>query len=75
MTTWHGWAGTILRVDLTKMKVSKEPLSMEFATKYIGGSGFGARILYDEVGPGVNALGPENVIIITQGPLSGTDTI
>ncbi|MFC1592709.1 aldehyde ferredoxin oxidoreductase family protein [Candidatus Omnitrophota bacterium] len=72
MTSWHGWAGTILDVDLTTRKVNKEPLSREFATKYIGGSGFGARILYDEVPPGDNALEPENVIIIGQGPLSGT---
>ena len=72
MTDWYGWAGTILNVDLTNMKLSKEPLTKEFATKYIGGSGFGARILYDEVGPEVDGLDPENIIVIGQGPLSGT---
>lgn len=54
------------------MKHSREPLSLDFATKYIGGSGFGARILYDEVPAGVDPLGQENVIIIGQGALSGT---
>ena len=68
----YAWAGTILNVDLSSMKVSRETLSREFATKYIGGSGFGARILYDEVGPEVDPLGPENIAIIGQGPLTGT---
>lgn len=69
---WYGWAGTILRVNLTKGEVVKEPLSRDFAKKYIGGSGFGVRILYDEVGPEVDALSPDNLIIVGQGPLSGT---
>lgn len=72
MTDWYGWAGTILRVDLTNMKLSREPLSWEFATKYVGGLGFAARILYDEVGPEVDPLEPENVIIMGNGPLCGT---
>ncbi len=72
MTDWYGWAGSILNVDLTNMRTSKEPLTKEFATKYIGGSGFGARVLYDEVGPEVDPLSPENIIIIGQGPFSGT---
>ena len=72
MTDWYGWAGTILNVDLSTMKVYKEALSREFAAKYIGGAGFAARTLYDEVSPGDNALEPENVITIGQGPLSGT---
>ncbi len=72
MTNWYGWAGTILNVDLTNMKTSREPLTKEFATKYIGGGGFATRILYDEVGPEVDPLAPENIIIIGQGPLSGT---
>lgn len=72
MTDWYGWAGTILNVDLTNRKLSREPLSREFATKYIGASGFGARVLYDEVGPEVAPLSPENIIIIGGGPLGGT---
>ncbi len=72
MTDWYGWAGSILNVDLTNMKTSKEPLTKEFATSYIGGGGFGARILYDEVGPEVDPLEPENIIIIGSGPLGAT---
>ncbi|MDP3880047.1 MAG: aldehyde ferredoxin oxidoreductase N-terminal domain-containing protein [Dehalococcoidales bacterium] len=74
MTEWYGWAGTILNVDLTSMKVYIEELSPEFARNYIGGCGFGARILYDEVDPEVDPLSPENVVIIGNGVLSGTIT-
>ena len=72
MAISNGWAGKILNVDLTTRKIETESLSKEFAIKYLGGSIFGARILYDEVGPEVDALSPENIIIIGQGPLSGT---
>jgi len=67
-----GWAGTLLRVDLSKGEVSKHPLPDELAKGYIGGRGFVARILYDELRPGVDPLGPENKLIFAVGPLSGT---
>ena len=72
MVTWHGWAGKILDVDLSTGVIKKEPLSKEWGIKYVGGSGFMARILYDEVGPEVNALEPENISVIGHGPLCGT---
>ena len=72
MAMTNGWGGTILHVDLTTRKIEKEPLSRDFAMKYIGGSGFMARILYDEVGPEVDPLSPENICLIGQGPLNGT---
>lgn len=72
MSGWNGWAGKILRVDLSTKQIEMEPLSEEFALKYIGGRGFGGRILYDEVGPEIDAFDPENIIIIGQGPLCGT---
>ena len=34
-----GWTGTILRIDLGRNKVTKEPLSKELAHNYIGGRG------------------------------------
>lgn len=72
MVEWYGWAGTILNVDLTLGRVTKERLSKESAVKYIGGSGLGVRTLYDEVGPEVDPLSPENIFIVGQGPLCGT---
>lgn len=68
----NGWMGTILRVDLSKGRVSKEPLEMEFAHKYIGGRGFNSKALYDEIKPGVEPLGPDNRLIFGIGPCNGT---
>ena len=72
MTELFGYKGTILSVDLNKRKIVTKSLSKDFARKYIGGRGFGARILYDEVGPQVNPLSPENLFIMATGPLTGT---
>ncbi|MFC2020154.1 aldehyde ferredoxin oxidoreductase family protein, partial [Chloroflexota bacterium] len=35
-------------------------------------AGLAVRILYDEVAPGTDPLGPDNILLISQGPLSGT---
>ncbi len=72
MATMNGWAGKILKVDLSEHKIESEVLPRDWAEKYVGGSGFGARVLYDEVGPDIDPLDPKAVIIIGQGPLSGT---
>ncbi|MFC2019370.1 aldehyde ferredoxin oxidoreductase family protein [Chloroflexota bacterium] len=72
MTEWYGWAGTILDVNLTTVEIKKTPLSKELAAKHIGGGGLAVKILYDELEPGTDPLGPDNILMITQGPLSGT---
>ncbi|MEM2908509.1 MAG: aldehyde ferredoxin oxidoreductase family protein [Candidatus Hadarchaeales archaeon] len=64
--------GQILRVDLTKRKVLVERLPKELALNYLGGTGFAARILFDELEPGMDALDPENRLIFGTGPLTGT---
>ncbi|MCL4370517.1 MAG: 4Fe-4S binding protein [Chloroflexi bacterium] len=67
-----GYAGKILRVDLTSGRVAVEPLKPEMAQDYLGGRGFAARLLYDELPAGVDPLGPENKVVVASGPLSGT---
>jgi len=67
-----GYAGKVLRVDLTRRVVKDEPLEAELAEMYVGGSGLGAEYLYREVPPGVNWDDPENRIIMASGPLGGT---
>ncbi|MEW6671800.1 MAG: aldehyde ferredoxin oxidoreductase family protein [Thermodesulfobacteriota bacterium] len=69
----HQAAHTILEVDLASGACRIRPLDEKILNDYIGGLGLGVRILYDEVGPGVDPLSPENIIIIAPGPLSGTD--
>lgn len=68
----HGWMGKLARVDLSARKITIEPIPRELLSRYIGGRGLGARILYDEVPPAVQPLEPENRLIFTVGPLTGT---
>lgn len=68
----NGWMGKILEVNLTTSTVSERPLDMDMARLYLGGRGLGARLLWDEVGPGIDSLSPQNVLIFTVGPLTGT---
>ena len=66
------YTGTVLRIDLTDGVVRKEPLDETFARTYIGGRGFTSRLQYDLIPKDVNPLGPENVLIIAPGALTGT---
>ncbi|MEM2890582.1 MAG: aldehyde ferredoxin oxidoreductase family protein [Candidatus Hadarchaeum sp.] len=68
----YGWAGTIIRVDLSREKIVKQPLPKELAMNFLGGAGINAKILYDEVGPEVDPFDPENRLIFGTGPLAGT---
>jgi aldehyde:ferredoxin oxidoreductase len=68
---YKGYAGYYLEVDLTKGKVHKKDLEKEWARLYLGGSGVAARILWDRTGPETDPLGPENVVVVGTGPLTG----
>jgi aldehyde:ferredoxin oxidoreductase len=67
----NGYAGSILRVNLTDGKITKEPTPPELARDYVGGRGFGIYTLYHEVPKGADPLGPENKLIISSGPFAG----
>lgn len=67
----NGYGGSILRVNLTDNKLTKEPTPPELARDFIGGRGFGIYHLLREVPRGADPLGPENKLIISSGPLSG----
>ena len=47
MTEWYGWHGCILRVDLSRRKITKEPLSEDLVHNFLGGRGVNSKILYD----------------------------
>ena len=66
-----GWTGQILRVDLTNRTHRVETFSEEFAYTWIGGRGFAVKILYDELAPGIDPLGPDNKLVVAVGPISG----
>lgn len=65
-----GWTGKTLEVNLTTRTCRVEPT--DHAGALVGGRGWAARRLFDEVAPGTDPLGPENLLIFSTGPLTGT---
>lgn len=70
---WYrgGYAGTILRVNLSSGEIAREPLPEEAARYLLGGRGLAAKIMYDEVPPETKPFSQENKLIFTVGPLVG----
>lgn len=66
------WTRKVLRINLTTGAISDEPLNMDLAKKYIGQRGLASKYLVDEIDPKCDALSPENKMIMTTGPLTGT---
>jgi len=66
-----GWNGNFLRVNLSKGKAVAEPYDGNVAKSFLGGRGFAAKILWDELKPGVDPLSPQNKLIFAAGPLTG----
>lgn len=71
----NGWIGRALRVNLTEKKHHVENLDPELLSKFIGGRGFGVKVLFDEIDPMVDPLAPENKLIFVSGPLVGTGAV
>ncbi len=67
-----GYLNRILRIDLSRMRVEEDTLDKDIIKKYLGGYGLGVKLLYDELAPDVDALDPENLLVIMTGPLVGT---
>ena len=68
----YGYAGKILRVDLSNRESRSETLSEATLKKYVGGTALGIKYLYDEVDPRIEWSDPANRFFIGTGPLGGT---
>ncbi|MEM3578139.1 MAG: aldehyde ferredoxin oxidoreductase family protein [Candidatus Bathyarchaeia archaeon] len=66
-----GWTGNFLRVNLSKGKAVAEPYDAHVAKSFLGGRGFAAKILWDELKSGVDPLSPQNKLVFAAGPLTG----
>ena len=70
-----GYFRVHLAVDLTTGRAEKRDLAEAFLSRYIGGRGFGAKLVWDHLrahGFRIDPLGPENLLAIAPGPLTGT---
>ncbi|MFQ5915474.1 MAG: aldehyde ferredoxin oxidoreductase family protein [Nitrospinota bacterium] len=65
------YAGRILRVDLSSGKTWADPFDAKDRRKWIGGTGLGAKILWEEVAPVAGWDHPENRLVMATGPLAG----
>ena len=71
MTALYGWAGRVLRVNLSTGRITTEPTEAHTEVGP-GGRGLGQWVLFREVEPGTDPLGPENKLIFNAGPLVGS---
>ncbi|MBA7679646.1 hypothetical protein ES703_87946 [subsurface metagenome] len=67
-----GFAGAAARVNLSTGEVRTEKLNEEWVRLFIGGRGYGAKLIYDEVDPKVGPFAPENKVVIATGPTNGS---
>lgn len=65
------YGGSLLRVDLSSGKIKKTPTS-KYADLWLGARGINTRILYEETNKDTDPLGPDNVILFSVGPFTGT---
>ncbi|MCK5379931.1 MAG: aldehyde ferredoxin oxidoreductase family protein, partial [Candidatus Latescibacteria bacterium] len=70
-----GYVGKLLFVDLSNGTMKEEALDEALCRDFLGGYGIGAKVLYDRMKPGVDPLGPENILGFMTGPLTGTPAL
>lgn len=68
-----GYAGKILNINLNDGNARDFIVPEDVVHKYIGGKGLGVWLLYNGVDPQVDPFGPDNVLILMTGPLTGSD--
>ena len=71
----NGYTGKILWVDLTTRELREEEVPTELYQKFLGGYGLGVKYLYERLKPGVDPLGPDNILGFTTGPLNHTGAL
>ncbi len=71
MSELYGWTGKILDVDLSRGQISALDTA-NYVPRFLGGMGIAAKIAWDEMKPGIDALSPDNMLFLMVGPLTGT---
>ncbi|MGD8403335.1 MAG: aldehyde ferredoxin oxidoreductase family protein [Anaerolineales bacterium] len=67
----HGYNGKILHVNLTSGQFDVEEPGEAFYRKYMGGSALAMHYLLKDMPPGVDPLGPENMLVLALSVLTG----
>ncbi len=69
------YTGKILWVDLTRGLCQAEAVPDHIYDQFLGGMGLAAAVLYARIPPGADPLGPENVLGLVPGLLTGTGSL
>jgi len=65
-----GYIGKQLRISLNDKSYKTEKIDTQVLKDYLGGVGYAAKILYEEIDKGIDPLSPDNKIIFATGPLT-----
>ena len=68
---YRGYANRTLYVNIGDNTIKEKPVTELMKEKFIGGKGFGLRLLWDGTRDDTKWNDPENEIIISPGPLAG----
>lgn len=71
-TSFPGYHGKILEVDLSGGRIKKRRLNPDIVEKYLGGRGLATHFFFETIDPLCDPLGPGNVVVIATSPLVGT---
>jgi len=67
-----GMYNKLFRVDLSKGETGNLEIDESLYERFIGGRGLGTKLFTDRVHPETDPLGPENMLVLTTGPVTGT---
>jgi aldehyde:ferredoxin oxidoreductase len=70
----YGWTGKTVIINLKDGKITETRSDINNLHSYLGGRGLGVKLYYDRITPDIDPLSPENILIFTTGPLTGTRT-
>ncbi|MCP3925564.1 MAG: aldehyde ferredoxin oxidoreductase family protein [Desulfobacterales bacterium] len=68
----HGWQGQVLNINLTDRSFKIEPLDKKLAEHFLGGRGLNSKTLFDRIEPGIDPLGPDNILCFAPGVFTAT---
>ena len=66
-----GYTDKILYINLSNTEVKEKDIPAEMKEKFIGGRGYGLKLLWDATTPTTKWDDPENEINISSGPIGG----
>ena len=68
----RGWQGKLLELNLSTRKAARTELPLDVYRKFLGGTGLASHVLFEGIHQNADPLGPENVLGVFTGPLTGT---